>query len=218
VLRLRKRTLTLLVVLALVIVGAGAATIYRIFFMKFVFVPSGAMMNTIIPGDHLLVHKSFGQIERGRIVVFQFPNDAMYYVKRIIGLPGETIQVRGRTVYINGRALEEQTVMVKEGLQYDPLEEMSSSGNGPYRVFYTERSAEENTQSVDEDTLGTLTPFRIPQNSFFVMGDNRDNSEDSRYRGVVPRELIWGEASMIYYSETMPAREIRQERIFKRLH
>lgn len=77
-------------------------TIYRIFFMWMVRVPTGSMLNTIVPGDHLVVNRSFGEIERGRIVVFQYPGDSAYYVARVVGLPGETIQLRGMSVYING--------------------------------------------------------------------------------------------------------------------
>jgi signal peptidase I len=176
------------------------------------------MMNTIVPGDRIAVHKSFGSIERGRIVVFQYPKDFTYYIARVIGLPGETIQMRGRTVYINEHALNEQRVLVRETEPYEPLQELSTEGSGPYRVFYA-RSVEDESPSVDATNFGTHIPFRIPADTYFVMGDHRDNSEDSRYRGSVPRNLIWGEASIIYYSKAMSkGGEIRWERIFKKLH
>jgi signal peptidase I len=203
---------------ALLIIGSGAATIYYLFFMRMVRVPTGSMMNTIIPGDHLVIFKSFGRIERGRIIVFQYPNDSTYVIARVIGLPGETIQLRERTVYINERALPEQRVMAKEYEQYGPLQEVSSQGDGPYRVFYEARSVEEESSYFDGAEFATQTPFRIPEDSYFVMGDHRDNSEDSRYRGAVPRKLIWGEASIIYYSEKMPPdKRIRWERVMKRV-
>lgn len=168
--------------------------------MRRVKVPTGAMMNTIIPGDHLLIHKSFGEIERGDIVVFQFPEDSTYYLKRVVGLPGETIQLRGTTIFINERPLDEQRVKAEEGFSFEsPLKEVATEGKGPYRVFYTNAFDAPSSGGGD---FGTNAPFKIPNDCFFLMGDNRDNSEDSRYRGPVPRELIWGKPSIIYYSDT----------------
>jgi signal peptidase I len=213
---LRNRTRTSRVLWALLIIVSCAAGVYYTFFMWLARVPTGSMMNTIIPGDRIVVHRSFGLIKRGRIVVFQYPNDSTYVIARVIGLPGETIQLQGKTVYINQRPLDEQTVMVNESDSYAPLEELSTAGTGPYRVFYTKR-LEDLVPDLAE--FGTREPFLIPADSYYVMGDNRDNSEDSRYRGAVPRKLIWGDASMIYYSETMPDGEkIRWERMFRKVH
>lgn len=106
--------------------------------------------------------------------------------------------------------------MAKEYEQYGPLQEVSSQGDGPYRVFY--EAVEEESSYFDGTEFATQTPFRIPEDSYFVMGDHRDNSEDSRYRGAVPGKLIWGEASIIYYSEKMPPdKRIRWERVMKRV-
>ena len=205
--RLPEKT-SLRVLYVLLIVGGVAFTIYYFFFVRMVKVPSGAMANTIVPGDQLLIHRSFGQIERGQIVMFQFPEDSNYYIKRVVGLPGETIQVRGNTIFINQRPLNEQRVKADDGSSFEsPLKEISTEGNGPYRVFYTETFDDRFATGGD---FGTHTPFQIPNNSFFLMGDNRDNSEDSRWRGAVPRELIWGKPSIIYYSDTW-------ERVFKKV-
>jgi signal peptidase I len=173
------------------------------------------MMNTVLPGDRLVIQKSFGQIKRGAIVVFQFPGDPAHYLSRVIGLPGETIQVRGRTVYINDHPLQEQKVIAQEESPYSPLKEISTEGNGPYRVFYT-RPVED--WSSDDSEFGTSTPFQIPNDNFFLMSDHRDNSQDSRFRGPVSRRLIWGEASIIYYSDaTTSDGKVRWERMLSKV-
>jgi signal peptidase I len=133
----RKKTLTLGLVLTLV-VGVGAAALaYRLFVMRLVRVPTGAMMNTILPGDRLVTNRLFGAIKRGWIVVFKYPGDSTNYIARVIGLPGETVEVRDRSVYVNGHMLEERRVLVKSDDlgEADVLEEVSTEGTGSYRVF-----------------------------------------------------------------------------------
>ena len=176
-------------------------------------VPTGAMLNTIVPGDRLVVHRLLGNINRGDIVAFQYPGDKAYFIARIIGLPGESIQLKGKLVYINGAPLAEQLVLVDA--HYDgkePLKELSTSGSGAYRVYYVQHSSEEDefSSGVSGD-FGVETPFQIPNDSYFLMGDNRDNSNDSRFRGPVPRKLIWGKPSIIYYSES------NSDRVFTKL-
>src|SRR5258705_7195490 len=103
-------------------------------------VPSGSMANTIIPGDHLVVKKrAIGEINRGDVIIFDFPKDpAIKYVSRVVGLPRESIEIRGKLVYIDGKEIPEQRVMVPNAA-VEKLEELSSEGNGPYRVFYVYR-------------------------------------------------------------------------------
>ena len=200
---------------ALLIVGGVAFMICYWFFLRFARVPGSSMANNIIPGDRVVMSKLLGQLERGQIVVFQYPNDSTYYLSRVIGLPGETIQLRGHTVYINERPLEEQRVLANDADALEPLKETSTEGNGPYRVFYT-RHKDESAYAGD---FGTSSPFKIANDTFFLMDDNRDNGEDSRYRGPVPRELIWGRLLLIYYSEAeTPDGSIRWERVFKKVN
>lgn len=177
------------------------------------------MKNTIIPGDHTLSVKLFGNPERGSVVVFQYPqvnerNPAgTWYVSRIVGLPGETIQLRDRTVYINEQPLDEVKVLVNEPEMLEPLQVIATDGKGPYQVFYMNTPYD----AMDDIPYGTTTPFRIPADNYFLMSDNRDNSEDSRFRGSVPRELIWGKVSFIYMSVSPESGEVRSDRTFQRI-
>ena len=207
-----KRRLAFRLSLAGLILGSAAFFVYTRFFVRMVGVPTGAMLNTIVPGDRLVVHRLFGNINRGDIVAFQYPGDKAYYIARIIGLPGESIQLKGKVVYVNGRALAEQRVLVAPPhKENDSLKELSTDGSGPYRVYYVKHPFEEDGLEPEMwGDFGVETPFQIPNDSYFLMGDNRDNSNDSRFRGAVPRNLIWGKPSIIYYSET-------PERIYTKL-
>lgn len=208
--------------LAIVLTIGGAAFLFaRIFLIKMSRVPTGAMKNTIIPGDHILSVKLFGNPERGSVVIFQYPpgtdemdpEGAATYVARIVGLPGETIQLREHTLYINERPLDEVKVLAREPDEHGPLNVRSTEGTGPYRVFYMETPSEDAANT----PFGTATPFRIPADNYFLLGDHRDNSQDSRYRGPVPRNLIWGKATLIYMSVSEDSRELRSDRTFQRI-
>lgn len=223
---MRRRTRILLIVLALIGIGI---TIFSVFFIRGAYVPTGSMANTIIPGDTLLITKSFGQIERGDIILFQYspeyirqeerdPDPFSFRIARVVGLPGETIQMRSRTVYTNGHALAEQKVLAREVELHGPLHVISTEGSGPYRVFYSSRLNEDESALGDDVPFAAEEPFQIPKDSYFVMGDNRDNVEDSRYRGPVPRNLILGNVALIFYSKTVKTDEFRWERMFKKVH
>jgi len=208
--------------IALLACLALAGTIYRLFFVRFARVPTGAMMNTILIGDRVLITRSFFEIERGSVVTFQYPNDTEWRIARVIGLPGESIQIRGRSVLINGRELREQKVFARERdlSSFEPLEGGATEGSGPYKVFYT-RGGEPEAVSEDETPFASSTPLRLRANEFFLMGDNRDNSEDSRYRGAVPRDRIWGTVGLVYYSVFVDresgAEHVRSDRAFTKI-
>jgi len=218
----------IIVGLSLFIVLAGVAiagVVYRLFFVRLVRVPQGAMMNTILLGDCLTVHRLFGDVKRGSVVVFEYPGDSDRYIARVVGLPGETIQIRGRSVYINGSELPERRVQTKPedfSDAFDKLEEISSDGDGPYEVFFTSDPEDPTAQQPpDEMKFATSSPLSIREGQYFLLGDNRDNSVDSRYRGTVPRELIWGTAFVIYWSsfedKATHEERVRSERLFKKI-
>jgi signal peptidase I len=144
-------------------------------------IPTGSMESNLLIGDHLLVNKFIlgnnpapfptllptREIRRGDIIVFKYPrNPRVDYVKRVIGLPGEEIEIIGRTVFVNGKPLAER---------------------------YTQFLDPEYTQS-------RYGPVKVPENSYFALGDNRDNSLDSRYWGFVQRSLIVGRPLVVYWS------------------
>jgi signal peptidase I len=154
-------------------------------------IPTGSMENNLLIGDHLLVNKFvFGpsssslerallpmrDIRRSDIVVFKYPDEPERdFIKRVIGLPGDTVELRAKKVYINGQPLDE-----------------------PYVHFLT--PASEGGEFTSADVRERYGPVTVPANQYFVMGDNRDNSQDSRYWGFLPRDHVKGKALMIYWS------------------
>ena len=154
-----------------IVVAVLLALIIRTFVIQAFKIPSGSMLETLQIGDHVLVNKfifTFTDPERGDIIVFKFPKDKTRdFIKRIIGLPGETIEIKNRVVFINGKPLSED-----------------------YPIY----THSEFIASTD------LSPRQIPLNSYFVMGDNRDNSLDSRRWGFLKRDLIRGKGMIIYFS------------------
>jgi signal peptidase I len=215
----------LIVAVTLFIVGGGALFAYRIFFLQMIRVPTGSMANTIVPGDQLVVNKVVRKVERGDLITFKWPKDqTTQFVSRVIGLPGETIEVRDQKVLIEGRELNEERVIVKQddSPDFDKLEELSTSGSGPYRVFVSSLAGRDASRYMPppDNSFGISAPFRIPENQYFVMGDNRENSYDSRFWGTVPRELITGKPTLIYWSDKQdPSGEyrVRRDRIFARV-
>ncbi len=234
------------------VVTAIMALFGMTFVVQAVKVPTGSMQNTITIGDHLLVNKFIfapgstplaflpqREIRRGDIVVFKYPGNPIEpwrdtpdelgnkqyitnYVKRVIGLPGDRIELRGASVIINGQPLPERVITAinhpddpttagQEELA--PLTTESNpppQGEGPYTVAYSPESR------LGDDDLNPLPIYKlfkgektiiVPPDSYFMMGDNRDNSLDSRYWGFVQRDLIIGRALFVYwsYDESQPA-------------
>ncbi len=203
------------------------------FVVQAVKVPTGSMQNTILIGDHLLVNKFIfapgpvlpflpqRDIRRGDIIVFKYPgnpNNPMgdnrpdnqpfktNYVKRVIGLPGDRVEVRGEHVYINEKLLDERRLTADDPGHNAPLEiknDPKPSGTGPYTVYYdpiTRDGGEDISAFSGFNYAVNGKPFNVPADSYFVMGDNRNNSADSREWGVVKREYIIGRAMFVYWS------------------
>jgi len=164
------------------------ALFIRTFVVQAFKIPSGSMLPTLFIGDHLLVNKFIygirvpftGQIlipikspNQGDVVVFRFPKDrTIDYIKRVIGTPGDTIEIKDKKVFINGEPFN------------DPHAQFSSSA-----VLSAKASPRDN-----------LGPIVVPEQRVFVMGDNRDNSYDSRFWGFVEQRDILGKAFILYWS------------------
>ena len=156
------------------IVAVLLALAIRAFVVQAFVIPSGSMLPTLRIGDYLLVNKFvylFRPIRRGDIIVFKFPQDETRdFIKRVVGLPGETLEIRDRQVFIDGKPLYE-----------------------PYAVYS------------EPPLLGSPVPYHlgpivIPPGHLFMMGDNRDNSLDSRSWGLLEESKVVGEASIVYFS------------------
>jgi len=172
-------------------------------------IPTGSMEDTLLIGDHLLVDKlaysppgpvtrhllPYSDVKRGDIVVFRYPLDIRQtYVKRVIGLPGDRIRIENKQVFLNGRLLREPYKFHKT--EYIDSYRDNFPGAPNTRLY-------EPAQDMLEKQVegGALL---VPPGRYFVMGDNRDSSSDSRYWGFVPRENIVGKPLIIYWSYDAP--------------
>jgi signal peptidase I len=184
-----------------IIVAAILALFIRTFIVQAFKIPSGSMKNTLLVGDHLLVNKflygthiPFTHIilmkirdpKRGDIMVFKYPEDeSKDFIKRVIGTPGDVVQIIAKKVYINGKPLPE-----------------------PYTIYRDDQIL---PKSLDpRDNFG---PILVPPHEYFMMGDNRDRSRDSRYWGFVDESKIIGKAIILYWSWDGDGSSIRWNRI-----
>lgn len=155
-----------------IVIALVLAFLIRTFVVQTFYIPSGSMEPTLLVGDRIMAYKIFyglDQASRGDIVIFKFPLDPKKdFIKRVIGLPGDRIEIVDKKVYVNGEKLIE-----------------------PY-VIHQDRW----DIGFPRDDYG---PVQVPPDSLFVLGDNRDSSEDSRYWGFVPGENIVGKAFLIYW-------------------
>jgi signal peptidase I len=161
-----------------ILIAVLLALLIRTFVVQAFKIPSGSMIPTLLVGDHILVNKfiyRFRDPVRGDVVVFKYPVDEHRdFIKRVIGQGGEDVYIKDRQVYINCRPPDPAC---------QPLVE-------PW-AYYEDR------MGLGGETFG---PVHVPPGSYFVMGDNRNNSQDSRYWGFVKQEKIKGEAFIIYWS------------------
>ena len=172
-------------------------------------IPSQSMEPTLLVGDHLLVNKfifggrgawyegilPYRPIERGDIIVFRFPfDDHAHYVKRVVAEPGDRLRVVDRQLYINGQPVEEPYKV------HDPLNPEYFGDNFPPTApnFFRRNVRDEWAAELLRHVRGR--DLVVPPNKYFVMGDNRDHSFDSRYWGFVDREAVMGRPMMIYWS------------------
>jgi signal peptidase I len=176
-----------------IVIAVVLALFMRTFVVQAFKIPTGSMEPNLLIGDHLLVNKfvfaptlssaertllPMTDIRRGDIVVFKYPEDPERdFIKRVIGLSGETIELKDRQIRVNGRAIQE-----------------------PYAHYLPRPAGSGGGEVTTGDVRERYGPVVVPAGSVFVMGDNRDNSQDSRYWGFLPKENIKGKALMIYWS------------------
>lgn len=230
--KLRQNVESLLIALVL-------ALFVREFIVQPFKIPSGSMIPNLLVGDHLLVTKfmygtripftnikilpGIRDVDYGDVIVFIYPNGdnepsrkGDHYIKRVVGLPGDTVNIKNRNIYINGNKV--------------PLEfTRSYKSDSMHNITYVDEFKEEffghdhiviyqNGKSATDK--GLYIPFnKIPEGHYFVMGDNRDNSRDSRYWGLVPEENISGKALLTHWSWVLDQKghieNVRWDRIFK---
>jgi signal peptidase I len=188
-----------------IVIAVILALFIRTFVVQAFKIPTGSMEENLLIGDHLLVNKfvfaptassvermllPIGEIRRGDVIVFKYPVEPERdFIKRVIGLPGETLEMREKKIYINGAALEE-----------------------PYAHFLQPPQAPSEYHEVTQfDLRERYGPVTVPANHYFVMGDNRDNSQDSRYWGFLPRQNVKGKALVIYWSYESEREDYRDE-------
>ncbi|MBF0609027.1 MAG: signal peptidase I [Candidatus Magnetobacterium sp. LHC-1] len=176
------------------------ALLIRAFVIQAFKIPSGSMIPTLLVGDHLLVKKFsygvqipftdkkilvFNSPQRGEIIVFKFPEDTSRdFIKRVIAKEGDVVEVKKKKLYVNGKSMTE-----------------------PYAQYVDTTGA---TNAVPRDNLGPIT---VPEGKLFVMGDNRDQSYDSRFWGFVDISLVKGEALIIYWSWDSNSKWVRFNRL-----
>lgn len=189
-----------------ILVAVVIALFIRTFMVQAFKIPSGSMKPTLQIGDHILVNKFVYGVkipylntvllpirdpERGDIVVFKYPLDPKKdFIKRVIGVPGDTVEIRDKAVFVNRERLKPD-----KGVYVDP-----HTAFGPNRV---------------RDNLGPIT---VPAGALFVMGDNRDESYDSRFWGFVPQRDVSGKAFIIYWSWDGDHFRVRWNRLANLLH
>jgi signal peptidase I len=172
-------------------------------------IPSGSMMPTLLVGDFILVNKftygirlpvinkkvlALNEPKRGDIVVFRYPKDpSVDYIKRVIGLPGDRVVYDNKKLYINDKPVEQVSLGRYEG--FGQGQDMTGAEHLQENLNGIEHSI-----LVRNDALSAEGVYVIPEGNYFVMGDNRDNSNDSRYWGTVPEENLVGKAFFIWMS------------------
>lgn len=186
-------------------------------------IPSGSMIPTLLIGDFILVNKfSYGfkvpfsdwygdptyitgpdSPKRGDVIVFKYPKDtSLNYIKRVIGLPGDEIEIVDKVVYVNDKAVATTEIDGKKIMEdMDPKFERYN-----FKFYKTKTGSHEHITQIDEDNFYNANYYKVkvPEGKYFVMGDNRDFSADSRIWGFVPFGHIKGKAIMVWFSLSFP--------------
>ena len=206
--------------------------VMRAFVVEAFKIPSGSMESTLRSGDFLLVNKMLYGAEvpftgrhlprvrepqRGDVVVFRYPGDpSVDYVKRLVGLPGDTLAMRSGRLYVNGE-MQREDYAIHIDLEDDPV----FADFDWQRDFLVGGAEAARWYRPSRNNWG---PLVVPEGNYFMLGDNRDNSSDSRYWGFVPDSLLRGRPMLVYYSYSPDSSghlpwltRIRWHRIFERI-
>lgn len=202
----QKRKSTIREYIEAIIIALLLALFIRTFVVQAFKIPSGSMKDTLLIGDHILVNKfiygvknpftgntwiPFKDPARRDIIVFKYPvNPDQDYIKRVIGIEGDTIEIKNKKVYVNGIAQDEN-----------------------YAIFLDNKIIPGSLQPRDN-----MSPLTVPEDSLFVMGDNRDNSYDSRFWHFVDLKAVKGKAFIIYWSWNKEEFSVRWNRIGDLVH
>ena len=196
--------------------------ILRSFLVEPFRIPSGSMMPTLLIGDFILVSKfsygvrlpvlntkiiELGEPEQGDVVVFRYPkNPSVDYIKRVIGLPGDRISYKDKKVYVNDKLMAQTSVEIYQGL---------GQGKSMSEALHLKENLNEIEHSIliRKGQLSIEASYVVPQGHYFVMGDNRDNSNDSRYWGTVPEENLVGKAFFVWMNWDLENTGVNFERI-----
>lgn len=203
------------------VVAVGIALFIRWLFLEAYVIPSGSMLPSLLIHDHIFVNKlvygvrvpfseewlvKFSEPERGEVIVFKYPEDkSIFFIKRVVGVPGDKILLENGVVYVNDVPVKRE--VPKSSWDVDWLRDEDFSHEGPGAkdnyVHWEETNGEHTYSTLQrrgEVMSNTFGPIQVPPDSFFVLGDNRNNSKDSRFWGNVPRENILGRAAFVWLS------------------
>ena len=197
-----------------VIIAVVLFLAFRAFGVEAFKIPTSSMEGTLLVGDFLLVNKAvygaavpvlglslpaWREPGRGDVVVFHPPHDPVkHYVKRVVGVPGDTLEMRKKTLFVNGREMQEDYVRHIDRSGGDAVHsKMRWQRNHLLAGDIDRDRLSEDDYRPSRDNWG---PISVPEDSYFVLGDNRDNSEDSRYWGFVDRRSIRGQPWRLYFS------------------
>jgi signal peptidase I len=195
------------ILLVVAAVGSvGMPLLVRVFLLEAFQIPAASMVPTLLVGDHIFVDKTVKHPERGDVIVFQYPlSPDTDYVKRVVGLPGDTIVIVHNELMINGQPVPQRHLGEQD------------SRDGGLDAWEEQLGKHTFTVLRMPDRLTEFGPVQVPAGQYFVMGDNRHNSNDSLVWGTVPQKLIKGRVTVVWYSAPADGGEVRWNRFWHRV-